>query len=102
MFPDVLEGALVMQERAGEAGSGFRVRCPHHGCRAFRSAHKDVEAFGVMAPIFVLGSWLREGAALSAAEHKKWRPKRPDARAYAEAWAASGASRLLNPALIHI
>ena len=88
VFPDVLEGALVMHERAGEAGSGFRVRCPHHGCRAFRSAHMDVEAFGVMAPIFFLGSWLKEGAALSAAEHKKWRPRRPDVRAYAEAWAA--------------
>ena len=88
VFPDVLEGALVMHERAGEAGSGFRVRCPHHGCRAFRSAHMDVEAFGVMAPIFFLGSWLKEGAASSAAAYRKWRPKRADVRAYAEAWEA--------------
>ena len=88
VFPDVVEGAFIMHERAGEPGSGFRVRCPHHGRRAFGSAHMDVEAFGVMAPIFFLGSWLKEGAAMDPAAHRKWRPKRADIRAYAAAWEA--------------
>jgi hypothetical protein len=88
VFPDVLEGALVMHERAGEAGSGFRVRCPHHGCRAFRGAHMDSEAFGRMAPIYFLGAWLKEGAAMDPAAHRKWRPRRCSVKAYADAWVA--------------
>ena len=87
--PIFVEGCKLTPEREGEAGAGYRVRCPHHSlCRCFKSAHVDADIFGALAPVFFLGAWVKQGADMPAEEHRTWRPGRRDVRAFADSWSA--------------
>ena len=83
----VLGQVLHYERRAAGAGrvvEGARVHCPIHGaaCRRFRSLHMQTEEFGVKAPFYWLGSWLKGALGRTLEAHRQWAPSTADLREF--------------------
>ena len=83
--PKRLEGQKVKVEYAAGGAVGLRVRCNcagHANCGKYRSANLGLALLGPEAPVWYLRLWMSRSGVLSLAEHREWRPKLHEVKAF--------------------
>jgi hypothetical protein len=83
-FPTHVCGVPIKRESHNPGSDdGLRVFCDLHAdCNRFRSLRLDVTTFGHMAPVYYLGTWLRNREARTRESHRGYLPTHAEVRSY--------------------
>ena len=88
-FPAHIFGQPIhLEKHRRRNDEGIRISCrnpDHFACKKYRSTKKDMSVLGPLAPVLFLKTWQSKAFDKDSAEHKKWRPKLADIRAFVAA-----------------